>query len=291
MFTLSLPQTTPMTQLSLSPLWFLEKSESAMRDLLSPLAQWFPAPSRFVRNRSDLPLHPGQYALLSTLMEAVKKTMTPGHYLGATMEQGRTLLAAEMSGDYNDIHVNPDRPHPLFGRLIAHGMDAVTQALVVLRDEIADQQLVLHQASITFLQPVFLGEDQLSIHVSKTTPMEWRIDVSAKKNQGSVERIVIKMSVCLKGGTPFNEEDWFRAHMTLWRISALIAETWPSALYAKQELTFHRPMTGSEIGIVVRGQGENSRGHCEVSTEALPPNRSLWPAITGKATIVLSKVA
>jgi hypothetical protein len=280
-----------MTQLSLLPLWLLREYETAIEDFSSFLAQWFPAPSEYVRNRSDLLLHPGQYASLSELMGAVKKTATPGYYLGAAMKLDRTQLAAKMSGDYNDVHVNRERPHPLFGKLIAHGMDAVTQALVALRAEIGSQQLVLHQASITFLQPVFLDEDRLYIHVTKTTPTEWRINVSAKKNQGTVERIVVKMSICLKDGTPFDEDDWFRSHMALWRISALIAETWPGALYAKQELTFHRPMAGSEVGIVIRGQGQNSRGHCEVSTEVMLPNRSLWPAITGKATIVLSKAA
>lgn len=289
MFTLSLPQTAPMTQLSLPPLWFLEKYEGAMEDFFSSITQWFPAPNKYIRNRSDLPLHSGQYALLSKLMGAVKKTATPGHFLGATMERSRTLLAAKMSGDYNDVHVNPDRPHPLFGRLIAHGMDAVTQALVALRDEIGDQQLVLHQANIAFLQPVFLGEDQLSIHVTKTTPTEWRIDVSAKKKRTTVEQIVVKMSIRLKDGTPFDEEDWFRSHMALWRISALIAETWPGCLYAKQELTFHKPMAGNEVGVVIRGQGENSRGHCEVSAKALLPSYSLWPAVEGKVTIVLPK--
>ncbi len=293
MFTLSLPQSAPMTQLQLPllPLWLFKEYESALQDLSRSLMQRFRAPSAYLRNRSDLLLHPGQHASLSELMGAVKETATPGYYLGAAMERDRTLLAAEMSGDWNDVHVNADRPHPLFGRLIAHGMDAVTQALVALQSEIGDGQLVPHQVSIAFLQPVFLGEDQLHIHVTKTTPTEWRIDVSAKKHQETVERIVVKMSVCLKDGTPFDEDNWFRSHMALWRISALIAETWPGALYAKQELVFQRPMAGSEVGVVIRGQGENGRGHCEVSTEALLPNHSLWPAITGKATIVLPKAA
>lgn len=206
------------------------------------------------------------------------------------MSVARARLAAETSGDWNPVHLDPERPHPLFGRLIAHGMDAVIQGLVALRIEMRGLALTPHQMDITFLQPVFLGEDKLYIHITRESDTHWRIAVSARKNRSRVERIVVKMLVYFQAGTAFGDDDWVRSFMALWRISASISEAWPGCLYAKQRFVFHPIVTNDQsLGVVIRGRGKNARGQCEVSTVAQIPDYSVWPSVTGAATIVLAK--
>lgn len=281
----------PVSPLFLWQLRLIREYQEAAHGFYRDLQRWPLMPDEFVRDRSDLALHAGQRDQLASLMQVVRKTAISGRYRGATMELDRTRLAAEMSGDWNDVHVNPDRPHPLFGKLIAHGMDAVTQAFAAIRSELGDQPLAPREASIAFVQPVFLGEDQLSIHVAPKTPLEWDVAVSARGSNVAAERIVVRLHLSLQDGRPFADDDWFRALMAIWRISALLAKTWPGCLYTRQELRFHQPMAGDALGIAVQGIGRNDRGHSLVRTEAHEPRRSLLPFITGRATIVLPRAA
>lgn len=258
----------------------------ATEGLYAGLALLFPPPRARLRARSNMRLHASQYADLARLMRAVKATTTPGVYVGANMTYAHTVLAAQMSGDHNDVHLKPAKPHPLFGKLIAHGMNAVSQSLVALRAEMDIEELVPDHMSISFLAPVFLNEDRLAIRVSKTTATAWDLVVMATNKRTQVERTVVRMSVRLKEGTPFGNDEWFRVHMTLWRISALIAETWPGCLYLKQELTIRRP-TGSDIDTVVHGQGEDERGRASITTGVTTSGHSAWPSMSGKGTILL----
>lgn len=248
-------------------------------------------PTEYVRSESQMMLEESQQKMLNELMAPVQKNGSPGHYFGAIMDTDRTRLAAEMSGDHNDVHVNPKKPHPRFGRLIAHGMDAVTQATAALKLEINGHKLVPCKADISFRQPVFVDEDQLEIRIAPLEDpfaLNREINVYAQ-NKSSPERLVVKMRMTLKKNPTFDEHAWFRSIMSAWRISALLAETWPGCLYVRQQFDFHKPVGGEQLGVYVRGDGLDSKGNCLVHTQAHDSPHAIFPTVGGQATIVLPK--
>lgn len=246
-------------------------------------------PTEYKRNYSSLLLHETQMAALDVLLSPVKKNGAPGRYYGAVMDTERTELAAEMSGDWNDVHVNPKHPHPRFGKLIAHGMDTVSQALIALKLELHGTGLVPKKAEISFVQPVYIDEDILEIRIlpgDMFDPVR-EIEVYAQSRPSAPEKLVARLRVRIAEDPFFDEHAWFGSIMSAWRISALLAKTWPGCLYLKQQLDFHQPLQGSALGVYVRGDGFDAKGRCKVHTQAHREGHQILPAVSGQAIIVL----
>ncbi len=260
---------------------------SPMADFFATITQIFPRPIEYRREQSEIEFTDEQRGLLAELVRPVQPDGRSGIFRGACMTLQHTKLAMCMSGDWNPVHCDPNRPHPMFGKLVAHGVDGVSQGLVAAHQVIGRLELVPYQVEIMFQKPVFLGEDRLLIHVLEKTMTEYEVTIRAITDDPDVpERDVTKMRLICRQGS-WSGEEWFRALMSLWRISALLAETWDGCLYAKQTIQFQRPIHGDVLAALVRGTGRNSRGHCTVHTQVHDPRYPLLPAVTGTATIVL----
>ena len=248
-------------------------------------------PTEYIRRESHMKLEDSQQAMLNELISPVRKNGAAGHYFGARMDTDRTILGATMSGDWNDVHTNPEKPHARFGKLIAHGMDAVTQATAALKLELSGQELVPCNADISFRQPVFINEDCLEIRIAPSAdPFDLNREINVyAQNTSAPERLVVKMRMTLKKNPSFDEHAWFRSTMSAWRISALLAETWPGCLYARQQFDFHEPAGGDQLGIYICGDGLDSRGNLLVLTQAHDSPHASFPTVSGQATIVLPK--
>ena len=252
---------------------------------------WLPAPRanrptvRRTEKRSDLCLDESQQGKLAHLMQAVKPTSVRGQYTGAMMSWGRTQLSAAMSGDYNDVHMNPEKPHPRFGRPIAHGMDTVTQAFAAVKHETAGTGLFPSEATIEFKHPVYIGEDHLSIHVGRPDTGVREVEVFAQRKGSTAKTLVVKIELILRTNPFFDERTWFCNLMAGWRISALLAASWPGCLYLRQTLFFGKPLSGKNLVVRLKGETDGEKASV-VSTEA---NGTGWtlPFVTGKATIML----
>ncbi len=259
-----------------------------MEGFFATIAQMFPRPTEYRRGQSEIEFADEQRGLLAQLVKPVQPDGRSGMFRGACMTLQHTKLAMCMSGDWNPVHWDSERPHSMFGKLVAHGMNGVSQGLVAAHQVIGRLGLVPRQVEITFQKPVYLGEDRLVIHIVAKTMTEYEITVRAVTDDPDVpERDVTKMCLICRQGS-WSGEEWFRALMSLWRISALLAETWDGCLYAKQTITFRRPIHGDILAALVRGTGRNNRGHCTVHTQVHDPRHSLLPAVMGTATIVLS---
>lgn len=274
---------------SLSPIFLFEQYMNKLEYFFDSALIALSATAGYSHSRSSFQLHEDQQALLAELMQPVKKTGRPGQYSGALMTLHRTRQAAEMSGDWNDIHVNPENPHPLFGgKLVAHGMDAVTQAFAALKLELYGTGLVPKKVDIEFQKPVFLEETMLRISITPAGVFdrEREIEVFAWNEQQQKEKLAVKLRVLLKVDHSFDDWAWFRVLMSGWQISALLAKTWPSCLYYKQSLNFDQ-LEGNFLETHIRGEGQNDRGHCLVRTQAYGAGHQFSPFVTGQATIIL----
>lgn len=241
--------------------------------------------------RSLIRLYDSQHLMLKKLMQSARKNGHPGQYVGAAADLERTRMEADMSGDNNEIHLNLKKPHPLFKKLIAHGAGILTQAFAALRIHISPG-LAPANADIKFLGPVFLGEDRLKIRIKTgESPMDHEIQVFAH-NVALPNRVVLEMRVTLVLNPDFGEAEWFHILMSAWRISALLAETWPNCLYRRQSLEFNHPMKGDSLGVIVRGEGfsnqkDQEKGYVTVDTQAHDFGCSHTPSVHGKAIISL----
>lgn len=244
-----------------------------------------------IRRESQIKLEESQHAMLNELMSPVRKNAAAGHYFGAVMDTDRTILGATMSGDWNDIHTNPEKPHARFGKPIAHGMDAVTQAAAALRLELSGQELAPGNLDISFRQPVFINEDRLEIRITPSAdPFDLNREINVyAQNTSAPERLVVRMRTTLKKNPAFDEHAWFRSIMSAWRISALLAQTWPGCLYLRQQLAFHEPVGGDQLGVYICDDGQDSRGNLLVFTQAHDSPQAMRPAVSGHATIMLAQ--
>jgi acyl dehydratase len=259
-----------------------------LESLWVAISQLFPSPTDRWRGESEIDLTDEQRDLLAKLLDPVKPDTVPGTFRGAFMSLLNTKWAMCMSGDWNHVHHDAEQPHPLFGKLVPHGMNGVSQVLAATRQMIDGLGLVPYRAEIVFLKPAFLEEDRFLIDFARTsTDYEFTIRACSDDTEG---RDVTKVHLTLREGT-WSDEAWFRTHMMLWRMSATLAETWPGCLYAKQTVTFHRPLAGDTLATRVRGTGRNTRGHCTAYTQVHSPRSPLLPSVTGQATVVLPKAA
>lgn len=245
-----------------------------------------------------IPYHFGESSLHLTkrrrdefmrLMQSAKPTNQPGEFIGKQLTLRRTRQWAEVAGDTNPVHITT--PHPKFGTLIAHGWDALTMALAALKLDLP-AGLIPRKVTAEFRKPVALSERStpvIKISVPFEKPSERLIEVYAGMTPDMRPKLVIKVVVELIEGTLSNE-DWLHAIIGGWRISALLASTFPRCLYYQQILTF-TPSSQAFTHIVtrVRGQGLNNDGHCSVDTRAQGRNKTSghWLFATGQATVIL----
>lgn len=260
-----------------------------LESLWAAISQFFPSPVDRWRGESEIDLTDEQRGLLAKLLAPVEPDTVPGTFRGAFMSLLNTKWAMCMSGDWNHVHHDAEQPHPLFGKLVPHGMNGVSQVLAAARQITSGLGLVPYQVEIVFLKPAFLEEDRFLIHPLTRTSTMYEYVVRAC-NEDDECRDVTKVLLTLRKGA-WSDEDWFRTHMMLWRMSATLAEIWPGCLYTKQTATFHRPLAGNTLATRVRGTGRNTRGHCTAYTQVHSPRSPLLPSVTGQATIVLPKTA
>ena len=223
------------------------------------------------------------------LMRSAKPTSQPGEFVGKQLILRRTRRWAAVAGDTNPVHLTT--PHPKFGTLIAHGWDALTMAMAALKLDLPSG-LIPKKVTAEFRKPMSLREHStpmIRILVPPEKPLERLIEVYVGMTLDLQPKLVIKVMVELAKGT-LSDEDWLHAIIGGWRISALLASTFPHCLYYQQILVF-TPTSQEFTHIVtrVRGQGLNGSGHCVVDTRAqgrTSPNGH-WSFATGQATIVL----
>ena len=69
------------------------------------------------------------------------------------------LKFAEVSGDYNPIHVNPEfAKTQMFGKQIAHGVISVGLISAVIGMELFGAGILYGEQSVRFVKPVFFGD-------------------------------------------------------------------------------------------------------------------------------------
>jgi 3-hydroxybutyryl-CoA dehydratase len=106
----------------------------------------------------------------------------------------RVDLFAEMSGDYNPIHMDEEHAKKTrFGRRIAHGMISAALISRALAMELGPGGIYLAQ-EMKFLKPIFIGDTvDIELEVLK---------LNEKRGIGTISTIVRKVDtgeICVKG--------------------------------------------------------------------------------------------
>jgi len=75
---------------------------------------------------------------------------------------------AEVSGDYNPIHVNPEfAKTQMFGKQIAHGVISVGLISAVIGMELFGPGILYGEQSVRFVKPVFFGDTLTAVATVK----------------------------------------------------------------------------------------------------------------------------
>mgnify|MGYP006288283971 FL=1 len=78
------------------------------------------------------------------------------------------LKFAEVSGDYNPIHVNPEfAKTQMFGKQIAHGVISVGLISAVIGMELFGAGILYGEQSVRFVKPVFFGDTLTAVATVK----------------------------------------------------------------------------------------------------------------------------
>lgn len=223
---------------------------------------------------------------LVSLLQSVRPVVGhPGYYRGDLVTLERVQAGADMSGDHNEVHLR--KPHPRFGKLIAHGMDTVTHAFAALMQEQNGNGLVPKSLSITFSSPVFIGEDTLEVTVRPAKGLEPKRELFVRVLRKPEEKWknAAGLQVALgQGGSGVTV--WHRTLIAGWQISALLAKTWPGCLYCQQWLDFSDVPDDETLLTIVRGIGHDAKGRYLVDTEVHSGGNHALLA-SGQAVIIL----
>ncbi|MEP7162707.1 MAG: hypothetical protein ABI747_02990 [Candidatus Moraniibacteriota bacterium] len=259
-------------------------------DYLSHLEKALSTETPFRKGRSGMHLSDTRAAQFTSLMRSVKPTEKSGKYLAPPATHPRTRLWAEVSGDKNDVHINPKKPHPLFGGLIAHGMDPTTSALVALKKHLRGSKLIPSHVALTFWNPLLLDEGPtplITIVIPEGEPFRRRITVTAGLTTENEPKKVITLEVMLHEGI-LADRHWLETTVSGWRISTLLAETWAGCLFYSLSLSFPQSSKKTKRLVTeVRGVGRTEKGHGRV--EVMTHDGRGNVLTKGMATIVLPR--
>jgi 3-hydroxybutyryl-CoA dehydratase len=101
---------------------------------------------------------------------------------------------ANISGDFNPIHLDEKHAQQQgFTTKIAHGMLTMAKIWSVLSNELLSTRMLPSQYDISFLNPVYVG-DQVTLHVTKK---ENKIQLEGK----SSDKTVVKGTILLQNFT------------------------------------------------------------------------------------------
>lgn len=102
-----------------------------------------------------------------------------------TVDQAAILVYAQITEDFNPIHVDPDfaATTPI-GRVIAHGMLSANLILQSIALTVGNARAARSEIDIRFVRPVFAG-DVVQAGGTEDAPGEGRYTVWVRKQDGS----------------------------------------------------------------------------------------------------------
>jgi hypothetical protein len=189
-------------------------------------------------------------------MQGVTRAKNEGPWEGRLMTRDDTLYAAEVSQDRNPVHISDDA--------IAHGMNSASQLLAALEQDLSGSGLVPQFAEMIFRRTVPAdGSGRIyvdSVPCSGTRERKFEVRFESER----VSEVVLKATFALCEGH-FTQSDWVAATLSAWRVSALVAETWPRCKLATYRVNFaaSRDAPG-QAWTVVLPLGRNERDQLRV---------------------------
>ena len=85
-----------------------------------------------------------------------------------TITEEDVMKFAEVSGDYNPLHVNPEfAKTQMFGEQVAHGVISVGLISAVLGMELFGPGILYGEQSVRFIKPVYFGDELTAVATVK----------------------------------------------------------------------------------------------------------------------------
>jgi len=85
-----------------------------------------------------------------------------------TITEEDVMKFAEVSGDYNPLHVNPEfAKKQMFGEQVAHGVISVGLISAVLGMELFGPGILYGEQSVRFIKPVYFGDELTAVATVK----------------------------------------------------------------------------------------------------------------------------
>ena len=85
-----------------------------------------------------------------------------------TITEEDVMKFAEVSGDYNPLHVNPEfAKKQMFGEQVAHGVISVGLISAVLGMELFGAGILYGEQTVRFVKPVYFGDELTAVATVK----------------------------------------------------------------------------------------------------------------------------
>lgn len=237
-----------MFPMTFGPPWWLECQLEILREFVISLGE--------TARTAELQYEVTANRLSRTrrLMDVVRYDDTVGAYVGISCLE-RTAEFADLFGDFNPAHM---QGVPLFGDVIAHGMDGGLQLWAAIKSYLDHDQLVPTSIQFGFSRPVYpRGAPDLLITIQPTESGSLVAKVHAVNGGESVKAITA--FVTLEPGK-LSEREWVTRGMAFGVASALLASTW-QCIYVGHVFNFAScPADLSTLTARVRGRGYKGSG-------------------------------